>query len=136
MMLPTLMRGFRLLDRVLEDDLHLPAQPAQRFAAIGEKILAVVPHAAGGRRDQPQDRPPHRGLAAAGFPHQSQRFARLDVEADAVDGFDLSDRPRKHAASDREIRPQIAGLAEAGSSLDQSSSAPPRWTESPSMSAE
>ena len=31
-------------DRVLEDDLHLPAEAAQLFAVVGEEVLALVAH--------------------------------------------------------------------------------------------
>ena len=34
-----------------------------------------------------------RGLPAAGFPDEAQRFTAHDVEGNTIDGFDVTDRP-------------------------------------------
>ena len=45
-----------------------------------------------------------RGLATAGLADEAERFARLDVEGDAVDGLALGDLALEHeAGGDREV---------------------------------
>ena len=84
-------------DRVLEDDLHVPAEPAQLLAAVGEEVLALVADLAAGGGDQAEDRAADGRLAAAGFADEAERLARRDVEADAVDGLHVADGAREHA---------------------------------------
>ena len=62
-------------ERVLEDDLHLPAVGPQLGLAQMRDVAAVDPDAAAGRLDQPQDRAADRRLAAAGFADQAERLA-------------------------------------------------------------
>src|SRR5688572_978835 len=53
--------------RVLEDDLHVPAELAEFLPAVGEEVLAAVADLAAGRGDQAEDRAADGGLAAAGL---------------------------------------------------------------------
>ncbi len=67
-------------ERVLEDDLHLPAIGAQLRLAEMRDVGAVDLDAARGRLDQAQDRAADCGFAAAGFTDQRERLARADFE--------------------------------------------------------
>ena len=58
---------------------------------------------AAGRFDQPQDCPAGGRLAAAAFADEAERLAAVDVEADAVDGADVIDRPAEEATPDGEM---------------------------------
>ena len=63
-------------ERVLKDDLHLPAVGPQLGLAQMRDVAAVDLDAAVGRLDQPQDGAPDGGFAAAGFADQAERLAR------------------------------------------------------------
>ncbi len=76
--------GIQRVVRVLEDDLHAPAQA---FAVLGQPRLQrpafehdLAPIAV----HQPHDESAQRRLAAAGFADQPERLARLHVEADVI----------------------------------------------------
>ncbi len=63
---------------VLEDDLHVAADgPQLRGPQVGD-VVAVEHDAAGRRLEQPQDRAAGRGLAAAAFADEAERFAWFD----------------------------------------------------------
>ena len=64
---PRVQRG----ERVLEDDLHVPAHFTQVPSAEAADIDAVEPDVATGRLDQPEDAAAERRLAAAGFSHDA-----------------------------------------------------------------
>src|SRR3546814_10732760 len=70
-------------------------------------VLALEPHLAAGRLDQPEDAASRRGLAAAGLADDPERFAGLEFEADAVDGIDPVDLASEHAALDRKVLRQV-----------------------------
>ena len=72
-------------ERVLEDDLHVAAERAERRGIELRDVAALEPDLAGGRLDQPQDAAAGRRLARAGFADQPERLARRDVEAHIVD---------------------------------------------------
>ncbi|MNL23032.1 hypothetical protein D3C87_1443990 [compost metagenome] len=55
---------------VLKDHLHAAAHGAQRRLVEFHHLVTVESHVTGGRLDQPGDRPPRGGLAAAGFTDQ------------------------------------------------------------------
>ena len=79
-------------DRVLEDDLHVPAhrlQVARRRDA--DDVDAVELDLARGRLEQPQQRAAEGRLAAAGLADEADRLAAADVEVDAVDRLQLAD---------------------------------------------
>src|SRR3546814_2709778 len=75
-----------------EDDLHVAPQRRQLARIQGRDVLALEPHLAAGRLDQPEDAASRRGLAAAGLADDPERFAGLEFEADAVDGDRKSTR--------------------------------------------
>ena len=64
----------------------LAAERPQLGNAKLRDVAAVEDDLAGGGFDQPDDAAPKRGLAAAGFADDAQRFAILDRERHAVDG--------------------------------------------------
>ena len=71
-------------ERILENDLHVAAQTAQRLAFEMRHVTALKPDLARARLDQAQDAAAGGRFAAAGLADQSQRFARGYVEADAA----------------------------------------------------
>jgi len=75
-----------------------------------EHILPFEDHRAAGRWRQAQDGTANRGLAAAGFAHQTQRLPFLHRERHAIHGFDLGDRALEDAAFDGKVFPQIFDL--------------------------
>ena len=94
--------------RVLEDDLHVAPQRAQRIAVHARDVGALEHHLAGGRLDQAQDAAAGRRFAAARLAHQPQGLALADVEAHAVDGMHAVDLPREDAARHREVLLEFA----------------------------
>ena len=75
-------------ERILKHHLHFAAQRAQGGAARGQKIAAIDEQFARVRLDQAQQHARERGLAAAGFADNGERFARGEFEAHIVDGRD------------------------------------------------
>jgi hypothetical protein len=71
--------------RVLEDDLHAPAQRSERALGQPRDLLAVEEDASERRLDEPEHRASQRALAAPGFADEPQRLAGPDVKADARD---------------------------------------------------
>ena len=101
---------------VLEDDLHVPAQPAQRVLVEVGDLLALEAHRARGRVHQAQHQPAGGRLAAAGFADQRQRLAAGDLEADVVDGAHQADQlAADQAAADREMLDQAVDLQDRDS---------------------
>ena len=75
---------------VLEHDLDVAAQRPHRLPTEAVDTVAEIRDASFGA-DQPQDREPERGLAGAGFAHDSHGLALSDREGDAVDRLYVSD---------------------------------------------
>src|SRR5947199_2231158 len=98
--------------RVLEDDLHLLAERAQRALVQRGDVLALEGDLARGRLDQSQDRAAGGGLAAARLAHEPQRLARHDVERHVVDGVDPRHLAREETAADREVLLEVLDLEE------------------------
>ena len=90
-------------DRVLEDDLHVPARLLQVLAAEPDDVDAVEHDLAGGRLEQAQDRPTERRLAAPGLADEPERLASADVEIDAVDGLQVAGRALEEPLADGEV---------------------------------
>ena len=89
---------------VLEDDLHVAAQLAQRLLVEVRDLLALEAHRARRRIHQAQHQPAGRRLAAARFAHQRQGLAAGDLEGHALDGAHHADHPAAdQAARDREV---------------------------------
>ena len=61
--------------RILEDHLQRAPPRAQRRRVELAEVLALEQHPPGRRLDQPQQQPPERRLAAAGFADHAQRLA-------------------------------------------------------------
>src|SRR4051794_8484477 len=110
--------GLVLLDRLLEvlRDAHQGVQPGQRLLedhpqlASSQRVRRLgaqredvapaeqhLPVALGTLRQQTHQSAPERGLAAPRLPHQAERLAWREVEADAVHG---PDRPAGRAVPD------------------------------------
>ena len=92
---PRIQRAVRILENHLEP---APARAQFRPAQAGD-VLALEHNAAGGRLDELDDRASERGLAAAAFAHQPDRFARRDGEAHVIHGADEFLRPAKQTAA-------------------------------------
>src|SRR3546814_16779027 len=84
-----------------EDDLHVAPQRRQLARIQGRDVLALEPHLAAGRLDQPADAASRRGLAAAGLADEPERFAGLEFAADAVDGIDPGDQIGRASCGER-----------------------------------
>src|SRR5690606_21912199 len=93
--------------RVLENDLHAPAIGLERLMPEVADFLAIEPHPAAGGRDQPHQCQSGCRLAAARFADEAERFALVDLEADAVDGADLTHLALQDAGMDGEVHLQI-----------------------------
>jgi hypothetical protein len=97
---------------VLEDDLHVAPHAAQGLALELEDGLAVEADLAGGGLEQPEDRAPGGGLAAAGLAHQAEGLAAVDGEGDVVHGAHVADDAREEAALDGEVLLEAVHLDE------------------------
>jgi hypothetical protein len=64
----------------------------------------------GGGLDQPQDRPPATGLAAAGFAHEGKGFADVEGKAHILDRVDLRHGAPQDAAFDGEACREVFDL--------------------------
>src|SRR6185503_20446698 len=93
-------------ERVLEDDLHLPAQRADVALTERLQVLAVEMDAARAAL-QPQQGEAERRLARTGFADQADRVALAQGDADAIDRLHVADGPAQHAALDREMHLEI-----------------------------
>ena len=79
---------------VLEDDLHLAAQPPQLARGDAEEVGRVEVDAARGRLVEPEQQARERGLARAGLAHEPDRLAAVEHERDVVDRLDDAPRTR------------------------------------------
>jgi hypothetical protein len=98
--------------RILEHELHVPAQPLHARGRRRPHVLAVEPHHTGVRLDQPQEKPRERRLAASGLAHDAERLARRHVERDAVHRPHPRQRALEHAAPQGEMLAQALHLEE------------------------
>ncbi len=105
--------GIERCKRILEDDLHFFAQPAQFRARTVQNVAPVEPNLAFGRRQQAQDDAADRRFAGAGLPDQAESFTRRDRKVHAVDGFDVGDVPRNEPRADRKIFVEIFDLEQS-----------------------
>src|SRR5688572_16465232 len=96
--------------RILKNDLHLAAELTHRFERQSGYLLAVELDAARCRLDESQNAAPSRRLAAAALPYQTEYFALIHRERDAIDCTDVSDRPREQTLFDREMLFEISYL--------------------------
>ncbi len=85
-------------ERVLEDDLHGAPLVAQRLALQVADVLAVEQDGAAARLDQPDQQPPERRLATAGFADQAERLAGLDAQRHVVHRAQRQRGAAKHRA--------------------------------------
>src|SRR5690606_11207898 len=91
-------------ERVLEDHLEPPAEPAHLLLRQLRQIGPVEDHLTVGDVDQPQDATAEGRLAAAGLADEAVGLTGLDLQGDAVDGIDVADRPvEEHALPDGEV---------------------------------
>ncbi|CUJ66849.1 Uncharacterised protein [Achromobacter ruhlandii] len=97
-------------ERILEDELDVAPQRLHGAAAQRADVLAVELDRAALALDQLQQRTAGGGLAAAGFAHQRQGLAGIQVEADLLDGVHALLHPAEDAAGDVEAGGQVAHL--------------------------
>src|SRR3954468_20706453 len=83
---------------ILEDHLHLSPHRTQAAPRSPDELLAAEPDRPRRRGGQLQNRSAQRRLAAAGFAHQAEGLALVDVQADAVDRLDVGNRAVDHDA--------------------------------------
>src|SRR5260370_25702416 len=100
---PRIERGVR----VLEDDLHVTPERAQRMGVHARDVGALEPDLARAGLYQPQDAATGGRLAAAGFSDQAQRLALADLKADPVAGVPLLHFAGEDAALHREVLAQV-----------------------------
>ena len=98
---------------ILEDHLHVPALRAHPRLRQAEQILAIEAHASARWFEQAQHQPADRRLAATRFAHDCQRFARVDMEVDAVDGADMAGDEAEGAALHREVLLKLSDLEQS-----------------------
>ena len=106
--------------RILEDHGCLAAEGLN--VGLGADGLAVVDDLAGRGLVEVQDGAADRRLAAAGFTDQTERFARMDGEADVIDGLQGLGAQKTHI--DVEVLLQVAYLNDRLSSFVFHASAP------------
>ncbi len=85
------MRGIQRGIGILEDHLHFAAHLAQRFTLEGGDFLAFKFHTARCGAVKLQNGASGGGFTAAAFTHQPQRFAFINMEADAINSFHRRD---------------------------------------------
>src|SRR4051794_13465720 len=91
---------------VLEDDLDVAAQRAERTRREVGDVRALEGDAAGRGLGEPRDQPAHRRLAAAALADHPQRLPAAHAEVDAVDRLHGPHLPAQQALRDREVLPQ------------------------------
>ena len=92
---------------VLEDDLHVAPQVAQRALVEGGDVLVLEPHLARGGLDEAEDAAAGGGLAAARLAHEAERLALQDLHGDVVHRVDAGDFAREEAPADGEVLLEI-----------------------------
>src|SRR5215470_1870344 len=93
--------------RILEHDLHLPAQRADFTAAQAIDARAVEPDAALAL-DEPQEGQTERRFAGPALAHDADRVALAYLQRDAVDCLHVIHDPAEHAGLDREPHFDVA----------------------------
>ena len=76
--------------RVLEDDLHVLTQLLHLLLAACGDVLAIKNHLAVGRLMQAKDGTSQRGLAAARFANNAERFTLCEGKVDVIYGMELT----------------------------------------------
>jgi hypothetical protein len=89
--------------RVLKYDLKVPAKTAHVPRTEREYVDFVELHVAAGCRQQAEDGTPGGRFPAAAFAYEAQRLPGWNLEADPVNGFNISDRASEHAAMYRKM---------------------------------
>ena len=115
-------------ERILEDDLHVAAQRAQRIARSSARhVLALEPRPrpSVGSISRRMQRPVV-DLPQPGFADQAERLAGAMSKRHAVDRMDAADLARQQAAGDGEIFLQVADAAAGARSCRASSCVSPR----------
>src|SRR5207244_7923389 len=95
--------GIQRADRVLEDHLDPLAQWAHPSPGEPRNVAPVETNRTGREVGEAGDATGQRRFAAGGLPHNSQRLALADLEADAIDGMDPTDLPPEQAGPDWKV---------------------------------
>ena len=93
--------------RILEHDLHPPAERPQRSVAERADIMAGDDDPPAGRLDQAEDAATDGRLPAAALADEAERAAARDREAHAVNGPHGANLAAEQAFTDRKVRLQI-----------------------------
>ena len=89
--------GIERRERVLEDELHRGAKPPELLPVQRREVPARDGDGAAVRRQQSQQHPGERALAAAGFPDETHHLASANSEADSVERAHAPFPPRPHS---------------------------------------
>ena len=95
---------------VLEDDLHVSPEVAERPLVESRHVLTLEGDLARGRLDEAEDAAASGGLAAARLAHQPQRLALEDAERHVIDGVDARDLSGEEPTPDREVLLEVLDL--------------------------
>src|ERR1700756_6047901 len=82
--------GIERGEGVLEDDLQVASQFAHLAAADAYQIPAIVNNGSRCGLDQTKNEAAEGALARAGFAHQPQRFAGVNLQRNIIDGANFS----------------------------------------------
>ena len=93
-------------ERILKDDLQVPAPRPHRALVKRRNILAFVEDLACRRLDEPKQEASGRRFPATGFAHQSDCLTPVDRQRQIVHSLDC--RSRTEAAAGRELLAQVA----------------------------
>ena len=97
---------------ILEDELHVAAHLLELLMAHLRDVFALEIHLARGGVGQPHDGAARRGLTAAGFTHEAEGLARMDLERNIVycGNNALGEPTGEHARLRRELLAQVLDL--------------------------
>ena len=118
---------------VLKDHLHRRAQLPEPRLAHRADLGPVDLYRALGDVVKPQHRAPAGRLPAAGFAHNAQRLALVDVERDAIDGLHGPHLPAQDAADDGEMHLEAPNLDQLPAARAHTG-CPVRWFQKQALS--
>jgi hypothetical protein len=114
MIAPTVMRGFSDANGSWKMICMSRRRRACRALSSAVTSLPSNQTSPDGRLDEAQDATAGRGLAAARFPDEPQRFSRREVEAHPVDRVDPLDLALEQPPLDGKLLDEVADLEQLG----------------------
>src|SRR5262249_25517896 len=100
--------------RILEDDLHLATERAERAGCEPEERASVEEDVARRRLDEAEDQAPEGGFAASRLADETERLPVLDRERHGADRGHPGPRPGEEPAADGVPLADVADLDERG----------------------